>query len=39
LLTLGISYLVASLNVKFRDTQQMVTLLLLLFFFPHANLL
>jgi len=27
LLTLGISYLVASLNVKFRDTQQMVTLL------------
>jgi lipopolysaccharide transport system permease protein len=33
LLTLGISYLVASLNVKFRDTQQMVTLLLLLFFF------
>ena len=33
LLTLGISYLVASLNVKFRDTQQMVALLLLLFFF------
>ena len=33
LLTLGISYLVASLNVSFRDTQQMVALLLLLFFF------
>jgi lipopolysaccharide transport system permease protein len=33
ILTLGISYLVASLNVRFRDTQQMVTLLLLLFFF------
>ena len=33
LLTLGIAYFVASLNVTFRDTQQMVTLLLLLAFF------
>lgn len=32
-LTLGLGYLVASLNVRFRDTQQMVALLLLLFFF------
>jgi lipopolysaccharide transport system permease protein len=31
--TLGIAYLVASLNVSFRDTQQVVTLLLLLLFF------
>jgi lipopolysaccharide transport system permease protein len=33
LLTLGLSYFVASLNVRFRDTQQLVALLLLLFFF------
>jgi lipopolysaccharide transport system permease protein len=33
LLTLGIAYFVASLNVRFRDTQQLVALLLLLFFF------
>lgn len=33
LLTLGIAYMVASLNVTFRDTQQIVTLLLLLAFF------
>ena len=32
-LTLAIAYLAASLNVTFRDTQQMVTLLLLLLFF------
>jgi len=32
-LTLGFAYLVASLNVTFRDTQQLVTLLLLLLFF------
>jgi|SRR6266850_4538291 len=33
LLTLGLAYFAASLNVTFRDTQQLVTLLLLLFFF------
>ena len=32
-LTLGIAYMVASLNVSFRDTQHLVPLLLLLLFF------